>query len=208
MSLVVIGAGGHGIVVAEAARSAGHDVAGALDARVATLPPERAGMPVLGADDEFEQFPRDTCFALGIGAWKPRLEWLARIAGAGYALPPVVHASAWVSPSARLGSGTVVLSNASVCAKAELGAGVIVNTNASVDHDCLLEDGVHVCPGARLAGEVVARRGAWIGLAASVVGGVEIGPRAIVGAGAVCLSDVAAEATVVGIPAAPTERSR
>jgi acetyltransferase-like isoleucine patch superfamily enzyme len=46
-----------------------------------------------------------------------------------------------------------------------------------------------------------------VGIGATVIQGVTIGDRAVVGAGAVVIRDVAPDTTVVGVPAAPLERS-
>lgn len=71
----------------------------------------------------------------------------------------------------------------------------------TVDHDARLADGVHICPGVALAGDVTCGESAFIGTGASVIRGVEIGAGAVVGAGAAVVDDVAAGATVVGVPA-------
>ena len=72
----------------------------------------------------------------------------------------------------------------------------------------MIEDGTHVCPGVHLGGNVVCEARAYVGIGASVVQGVRIGERAVVGAGAVVIRDVAADTTVVGCPARPVERFR
>lgn len=200
--LLILGAGGHGKVVAEAARDGGDW------RRIAFLDDRHPDLdhvldwPVLGRCEDAADLRADfTHAAVAIGDAGLRLAWLERLAALGYRLDPIVHPSASISRSARLDAGVVVLAQAAINAGAIVGRGSIVNTGASVDHDCLLGEGVHVCPGARIAGEVRIGDGSWIGIGASVVQCLTIGRGVTVGAGAAVIADVADDLTVVGVPA-------
>jgi len=195
--LLILGGGGHGRVVAEIARALGFGAIAWLDDD-----PAAAGVlgPLSRCDDA--ALRREYLQALvAIGQPQLRLHWLDQLQQLGYACPPLVHPAAWVSPTAQLGAGTVVMPQAAVMAGAQLGQGCIVNTGATVDHDCDLADGVHVCPGAHLAGAVVVGRGSWIGIGASVIQGRCIGQGVTVGAGAAVVHDLADGVTAVGVPA-------
>lgn len=201
-SLLILGAGGHAKVMAEAALAS--DAASSiafLDDR--PLPPS-LGWPVLGRldlalDPSIQE--KFSAALVGIGHPATRLRWLAKLQDAGYRLPLLIHPSAWVSPSAKIGPGTVVFSQAAVQAQAVIGIGAILNTGCSVDHDAQLSDGVHVCPGAHLAGEVNVGTRSWIGICASVSQCVRIGSDVIVGAGAAVVRDLPDSVTAVGVPA-------
>lgn len=195
--LLILGGGGHGRVVAEIARDLGLGDFARLD-------DDPAVTGVLGplaccAEPGLRQRYSRALVAIGQGPL--RLQWLDRLQQLGFACPPLVHPTAWVSPTAQLGAGTVVMPQAAVMAGSQLGQGCIVNTCASVDHDCLLADGVHVCPGAHLAGAVVVGRCSWIGIGASVIQGLTIGDDVTVGAGAAVVHDLVDGITAVGIPA-------
>ena len=136
-----------------------------------------------------------------IGHAATRLHWQQQLFAAGYELPVLIHPSAWVSPSAQIGPGSVLFAQVVVQAQVRIGAGAILNTSCSIDHDVQLADGVHVCPGARLAGEVQVGERSWIGIGASLIQQIRIGCDVTIGAGAAVISDLPDGVTAVGVPA-------
>ncbi len=200
--LLILGAGGHGKVVAETA------IASGLASRITFLDDRPIqsvlGWPVLSplqcALDPLikEQFPTAL---VAIGDPATRLLWIEKLQAASYLLPVLVHPSAWISPSAHVGLASVVFANAAVQAEVFIGKGAIINTSCSIDHDTQLADGVHVCPGASLAGEVQVGDRSWIGIGASVIQQICIGSDVTVGAGAAVLRDLPDAITAVGVPA-------
>lgn len=205
--LLILGAGGQAKVLAETA------IAQGKFSRIAFLDdhaaheidhPTLLGWPVLGPlkrSIEPQIFQSFNAALVGIGDAITRLQWLEQLDKVGYECPCLIHPTAWVSPSASLGSGSVVFSRAVVQAQASIGSGVILNTGCSVDHDVQLANGVHICPGAHLAGDVQVGARAWIGIGASVIQQVRIGSDVIVGAGAAVVSDLPVGVTAVGVPA-------
>jgi sugar O-acyltransferase (sialic acid O-acetyltransferase NeuD family) len=197
----VAGTGSFALEVAEYARGVGIEVAGLVElqnpARVGT---EIHGLLVRAADD-----PPDTGAAAVVGAGGDRLAHWAELAPHGWRAATIVHPSAHVSSSARLGDGCVVAPGAVIGAASELGQHVLVGRGALVGHHALLEAGVTLNPGANVAGHARLGSGAAIGMGALVTNGREIGARAVVAAGAVVVRDVAAEIRVQGVPARPYE---
>jgi sugar O-acyltransferase (sialic acid O-acetyltransferase NeuD family) len=199
--LLILGGGGHGKVVAEAAVGSGRwtDIA-FLDGRFPTLS-RVLEWPVIGSDTEARRFlPKYPEVAVAIGDNRLRLELVKSLESWGFKLPPIEHPTAWLSPSARLGNGTVLVGSAVVNASASLGRACIVNTSATVDHDCSLADGVHVSPGAHIGGNTIIGARTWVGIGAAVRHGVTIGSDVVVGAGAAVIKDVPDGAKVVGVP--------
>jgi sugar O-acyltransferase (sialic acid O-acetyltransferase NeuD family) len=205
--LLILGAGGHAKVVAETALASG------VASRLAFLDdrctgpdscPTLLGWPVIGPlafsleAGTQAQFP---AAVVAFGHAATRLHWIARLQDVGYALPVLIHPTAWVSPSAQVGPASVVFAQAAVQANATIGTGAIINTGSSVDHDAQLADGVHLCPGARLAGEVQVGARSWIGIGASVIQQVRIGTDVTVGAGGVVVRDLPDGVTAMGVPA-------
>jgi sugar O-acyltransferase (sialic acid O-acetyltransferase NeuD family) len=206
--IVGFGAGTHAKSVLEAIRSAGSfDVVGLVDDDPTRTGRDVLGFPVLGTE-ELQRLRADgvaQAFAGvgGIGDQSARRGVFERLLAAGFELPPIVHASAVVSPWAELGRGAHVLATAVVNAGADIGDDVIVNTGAIVEHDCRLGAHAHISPGVRLAGLVSVGEGAHVGIGAIVIEGIGIGAGALVAAGAVVVDDVPDGARVAGVPARP-----
>ncbi|CAM3876552.1 acetyltransferase [Castellaniella denitrificans] len=199
--LTILGASGHGKVVAETALASDWAEVEFYDR--AWPDKQRVGRWVIAGDDAalWAGLVYKDGVVVAIGDNRTRLVLLERLRQAGAQLVSIVHPMACISGSAELGEGTVVMAGAIVNADAVVGEGGILNTGCSVDHDCILGEAVHISPGARLAGDVHVGDQAWIGIGASVRQGVRIGSGVIVGAGAVVVSDVADGLTVVGVPA-------
>jgi sugar O-acyltransferase (sialic acid O-acetyltransferase NeuD family) len=200
--LIILGAGGHGAVVAEAAVLSGNwsDVAfwdDSLDTGTIVV-----GCPVIGDTSLAEGGIESDChYFVAFGDNEERSTALALLEEYGATIARILHPSAVISPTAIVGNGTVVCAGAVVNARANIGSGAIVNTSASVDHDCNLGRSVHVSPGANLAGGVTVGDESWVGIGASIREGVSIGSNCIVGAGSAVLSDVESGQTVAGVPA-------
>lgn len=111
-----------------------------------------------------------------------------------------VDKSAYVSPSATVGTGTVVMRQAIINADAIIGNHVIINTAAIVEHDCIIDDFVHISPNVTLSGNTSIGLGSHLGAGAIVIPGVKIGKWCTIGAGTVVINDIPDGATVVGNP--------
>ena len=202
--LVIVGAGGHGRVVADAAYCQDLTIAGFIDDSLDVGTAVVAGT-VLGGTDLMDDpaFISDHDFVVALGDQQGRMEWVSRLDGAGASLAIVRHPATTVSPWAEIGAGSMLIAGSVINVGARIGRACIINTGATVDHDCLLGDGVQLCPGVHLAGTVTCGAGVFIGTGASVIPNIRIGEGATVGAGSVVIEDVAAGTTVVGCPAQP-----
>jgi sugar O-acyltransferase (sialic acid O-acetyltransferase NeuD family) len=203
----VFGASGHGKVVADVARAAGHEVAGFVDDDPDRRRAGLWGLPVLGWDECASGAGGDgrAAIALGVGDNRARERVFDRVLAAGLEVVTIVHPSAVVAPRARLGAGVVVMALVAVNPDAEVGDGAILNTGCVVEHDCRVGRFAHLSPNSALGGGVEIGDRAHLGLGAVVLPQVRVGAEARVGAGAVVHRAVAPGATVVGVPARPVE---
>jgi sugar O-acyltransferase (sialic acid O-acetyltransferase NeuD family) len=173
--LLVVGAGGHGRSVAEAAQwSCLFMVVGFLDD---ALPAgEMAlGLPVLGPVASMAQHRRvadQAIVAIGNNAVREKL--MQQLAQAGLALATVVRPRAYVSPSAQVGEGSAIMAGAIVGTEARLGVGSIVNCGAVVDHHATVQDFGHLGVNASMAGGTVLGRSAWMQSGSALGYGVKV----------------------------------
>ena len=200
-ALLIVGAGGHGKIVADIARNMERwgKIAFLDDKYPGSV--SVSGWEIIGkisdAGKYLKDFP-DTVVA--IGANSLRLKLLKQMLNDGFRLPVLIHPDASVSRSATLGPGTVVCVQSAIDIDTNVGMGAIINAGATIAHDCLLGDGVHVSPGGRVSGGVKVGECTWIGSGAIIREMVSIGRRVIVGAGSVVIRDVPDQVTVVGVP--------
>lgn len=198
-TLVIVGAGGHGRVVADAALAQGGwqrvvatdiDAAkcsGELLAGVALLPYEGAGR-LDGA-----------VFHAAIGSARAREK---ESAAAGESrLACVVHPRAAVSPFAQLRPGAFVAAQAVVAPHARVGLCTIVNHGAVIDHDCQVGDFTHVAPQSALGGGVRIGARVLVGAGVRVLPGLSVCDDVVVGAGAVVIASITEPGVYVGVPA-------
>jgi len=204
-SLIIVGAGGHSLSVADAATSAGWTVVGFYSPD-GTGPASTVG-PVLSSLDSLDL--SDTAFALGIGTNHAR-ETAAQEVRKKFPeteIVSVIHASAWVSSLATVYPGAVVLAYAAVGPESTVGQGALLNTGSSLDHESTLGDYASLGPGARTGGNVSVGERTMVGMQAGVVHGVTVGSDCVVGAHSLVNSDLDSNIVAWGTPA-KTVRTR
>jgi sugar O-acyltransferase (sialic acid O-acetyltransferase NeuD family) len=190
--LLIWGCGGHARVVLDAARemnvfhqTAFHDD----DPAMAT--PSISQLRDAGFDE----------FIIAIGANSVRALRFDEALESGLRPAVCVHPTAWISPGASIGAGTVVMARAVVQSDARIGRNCIINTGAIVEHDCTIGDHTHLSPSVTLGGTVSVGEYVHMGIGAIALPGSRIGDRSVIGAGAVVLREIPADVTAVGVPA-------
>lgn len=200
--LLVLGCGGHGRVVADAATECGYTHFAFLDDAPPASGKSALPGPILGSMAMMDRLVRDWDEAIvAVGNCSARLALFERLRSVGFQTPSIVHPSAVISRNAGIGSGVFVAAAAVVNVGAKIGDATIVNTGARVDHDCEIEPGCHLAPGATLSGSVKVGARTWLGTGCAVRQGVTIGADVLVGVGAAVVTDLEAGKTYVGVPA-------
>lgn len=207
--VLIIGAGGHAKVLADALLASGRQVLGfveniAKDGHQAEVLP---GLLVLGTDEVLLSFaPAEVELVNGLGGidcggLRRRVQ--AKLEADGWYFSGVCHPAAQVSPFAFVSAGVQLLACCVVQAGARVGVGSIINTAAVVEHDCTLEEYVHVAPRAVLCGDTYVGFNSHIGAGAIVRQGLTLGANTLVGAGALIVKDFDGQGTLIGVPARP-----
>jgi acetyltransferase EpsM len=193
--LYIFGASGHGKVVAELVTSTHRNVESMIDDAPKSL--TLGIIPIINSLSIVSP-KSDVAMIIAIGNNLVRKQMSLRFSN--YNFFSSIHQMAFVSPSATVGLGTVVMVHAVVNSDTKIGKHVIVNTASIIEHDCDIADFVHISPKVTLLGNVSVGLGTHIGSGVIVIPGVKIGKWCTVGAGAVIINDIPDGATVIGNP--------
>lgn len=206
MDVIILGDGGHSMVIQEMILSFDkYHIVAILDDEFDHEFQEN-GMVYGPISFLMKLLRRDTKVVVAIGANHARKNITQKLN-----LPPeqylsVIHPTAVVSKSAKIGYGTVIMANTVINARAEIGMHCIMNTGAIVEHDNKIGDYTHASPNATLAGNVTSGVGVHIGSSATVIPGMHLGSWSIIGAGSTVIAHIPAHSKAVGCPARIIEK--
>lgn len=194
--LIIIGAGGHGKVIADLAAKIGYTNICFVDDNASG---DCMGFSILGTSTMLESLDDGkTDFVIGIGNNETR-KAIAKRYNLNWAT--LIHPSAEIALGVSLGAGTVVMAGSVINTCATVGGHCIVNTGAIVEHDNVISDFVHISPKAALGGSVRIGEGTHIGIGAVVINNTDVCGGCVVGAGAVAVRDIKESGTYIGVPA-------
>ena len=206
--LIIAGAGGTSRELAEVVEainkvSPRFNLLGFLDDDPVKAGLQVDGYPVLGAMARVKDFPQAQVIIGAANSKNPavRQQIADRLALPDLRYTTLVDPSAFVSRHTRLGAGSAVLQNVVLSHNTTVGRHVLIGQTASVAHDIILEDYSTIAPGCVVSGFVMVGPAAYLGAGSSLLPRVRIGAGALVGLGAVVMTDVPGGATVVGNPA-------
>lgn len=201
--LVIVGASGHGKVIADIAELLGFTVKFYDDAYPSKTHIEH--WPIHGtcadliAVNSTRVVPADVVVAIGNNTIRKDKALLLQ--QHGFSLISLIHPTAVISQYAAIAEGTVIFAGAVINAFAKVGVGCIINTAAVVEHDCIISDFTHICPNVALAGGVVVGSKSWVGIGSQVKQLVTIGDNCLIGAGSTVVKNIPDNVTAFGSPA-------
>lgn len=193
--LIIIGAGGHGKVIADIAVKNGYTSIFFVDDNATG---ECMSFPIIGLCSDVENLDDgNTDFVIGIGnnatrkmiAEKYDVNWVS-----------IIHPSAQIGVNVSIENGTVVMAGAVINPCSSIGEHCIINTRAVIEHDNVVENYAHISPNAALGGTVRIGELTHIGIGATVINNIDICGNCIVGAGAVVIRNITDGGTYVGVP--------
>ena len=192
--LIIIGASGHGKVVADIAKLMGYKDIVFLDGDCSLK--DCAGYPVIGSEEMVKNITGDLFIAVGNSSVRKKLMEMNKDRD----FPVLIHPSAVIAERTELGAGTVIMAGAVINSDSKIGKGNIINTCASVDHDCTMGDYCHLAVGAHVCGTVNVGNNVWIGAGAIVSNNNYICDGTIIGAGALVIKNINIAGTYIGVP--------
>ncbi len=198
--IVIIGAGGHGKVIADIAGKNGYEEIVFLDDNAAIRSCGR--YPVIGPSSDAQTMDADLIVGIGDAGIRRRIQETLDEKH----LVTLIHPQAVIAEDVTIGKGSVVMAGAVINPGAEIGKGCIINTCASVDHDCKLGDFVHISAGSHIGGASAIGDQTFVGIGVTVSNQVEITQGCIIGAGAVVIRNIEEAGTYIGVPARKLEK--
>lgn len=197
--LLIIGASGHGKVIADIALKMNKWKSIAFlddDENIK----QSMSIGVIGKSRDVFKYIQDYDIFVAIGNNSTRERIQKNLEKLGASMPVLIHPDATIGEQVKIGTGTAVMAGAIINCCTKIGKGCIINTGATIDHDNTIEDYVHISPGANLAGTVTVGKGTWIGIGSVVSNNISIVGNSTIGAGAVVTKDIDEVGTYVGVP--------
>lgn len=195
--LVIIGASGHGKVIADIAEKNDYDKIVFLDDNKELI--ECAGFPVVGTTRDIHDY-YDWDFIVAIGNADVRQDFHKKLDN--YSIVTLIHPASIVSRRVTLGKGTVVMAGTVINSDVNIGDGCIINTSSSIDHDCKIASFAHISVGAHVAGTVTIGEKVWVGAGAVITNNISICDSCVIGAGGVVIKSLDKSGIYIGSPVA------
>lgn len=196
----VLGASGHGKVVAEIAELNGYDVC-FYDDHFPIKNKIENWVVAGNSQDLIRDLSMYNSVFLGIGDNLIREKKINELKNHNAPLKSLRHPSSVVSAYSKIGPATVIMANAVVNPFSHVGEGSIINTSSTIDHDCVVGNYAHISPGCNLAGGVHVGNFSWIGIGSKVKQLIVIEDHVIVGVGSTVVKNISSNQTVFGCPA-------
>lgn len=204
-SIILIGGGGHCLSCIDVIRTTDlFEIAGILDIpdKVGSI---LSGIDIIGTDDDIPKLAvKYKNFLITVGQIKSsvkRMEIYNYVKKSGGNLPVLISPKAYVSPSAFIGEGTIIMHNSLINAAAVIGKGCIINTGALIEHEAQIGDFCHISTHAVVNGQVRVGKNSFIGSNSVIANNIDLPDGITVAAGAYILKSPEKSGTYIGNPA-------
>lgn len=197
--LIIIGASGHGKVVADIAVKMNRwkEIV-FLDDNQSIK--KHLGFDVVGNTNDTNEYKERADFFVAIGDNSIRENIQERLMNNRFSIATLIHPDAVIAIDVEIGIGTAVMAGVVINTSTRIGDGCIINTSSSIDHDNMIKDFVHISPGVKLAGTVSIGTGTWLGIGSIVINNISIIERSLIGAGSLVIEDINTPGTYMGSP--------
>lgn len=214
--LIIIGGKGSAVVIADQVydtqlKTGGVEFLGfAFDDEA--FYPTINGFPVLGNTyNIYEKYQHFNDVKFIFAMYRPDLIWERIQLRDSYGIPAdrwanFIHHSAFVSKSAEMGYGNVILANTVINANVKLGNYNTIQSNVLIGHNTLVGNSNFFAGHCAIGSNDVIENGCFFGLNVSVNNYIKIGSYAFCGMAANVIKSVDENAMVYGNPAHPVER--
>jgi len=205
-SIILIGGGGHCKVIIDIIRQKNeYTIVGISDLK-SFYGKIINDIKIIYNDDELESlFSQGVEFAFvslgSISCSEKRSSLFDLIKTIGFKIPVISSVNSVISPSAKIGSGSIIMNGVIINRDTVVGENCIINTGAIIEHECMIGDNCHVAPGVVISGGVHVGENSHIGTGASVIQGINIAKHVLIGAGSVVVKNIHDGAKVYGVPA-------
>jgi sugar O-acyltransferase (sialic acid O-acetyltransferase NeuD family) len=206
--LILIGGGGHCKSCVDVIQAEGRfDIAGIVESTGYQLPVaghQVLGYPIIGTDEDLPGLIKEYGNALiTVGQIQNpavRVKLFSLIRELGGTFPVIVSPNAYVSRTAMIGSGTIVMHHSVVNTEAVIGVNCILNTGSLVEHEASVGDHCHISTYAILNGQCRVGNRTFIGSRSVLSNNTEIAADTLVSAGSVVLRSLDNPGTYIGNP--------
>jgi UDP-N-acetylbacillosamine N-acetyltransferase len=153
-TLLILGAGGLGQVVAESAQMSGrYTKISFLDDR--PTPDKSRLYSIIGSVADAERLAGEFIYAIpAFGSNQMRFELMQKLKALGYRIPRIIHPTAHISPTAFIGEGTIVRPMVGISRDVVIGECCLINMGVMIDHRCKIGRCCHIPMNAVVRGEI------------------------------------------------------
>lgn len=194
--IILLGASGHGLVLADIAKQIGYETICFLDDNFEKEYP----YPILGTTKDVVNHIDDYDFFIAIGNNVVRKRLTQELEQLGAIVVNLVHPSAIIAQDTILKKGIAVMANVVINSGSNIGNGAILNTACTIDHENIIGDFVHISPGSHLAGNVHIGEQTWLGIGSIIINNISITSGVVIGAGTTVRKNILKPGTYAGIP--------